>query len=83
MPLRLDLRNLPPPEPMEQILDAVQSLRPGESIEALTPFWPAPLLPILETQGCGWRREASPSGHHARITIFLREDAGRLPSAMA
>ena len=75
MRLHLDLRNLPPPEPMEQILDAVQSLRPGEHIEALTPFWPAPLLPILEQQGCAWRREPSPSGHHARITIFLREDA--------
>lgn len=78
MPLLLDLRHLPPPEPMERILDAVAALGPGESIEALTPFWPAPLLPLLELQGCGWRREASPSGHYSRITIFLREDAGPL-----
>ena len=38
MPVHLDLRNLPPPEPMDRILDAVQSLRPGEHIEALTPW---------------------------------------------
>ncbi|NLB58185.1 MAG: DUF2249 domain-containing protein [Gammaproteobacteria bacterium] len=76
MPLHLDLRHLPPPEPMERILDAVTALAPGESIEALTPFWPAPLLPILEQQGCAWRREPSPSEHYSRITIFLREDAG-------
>jgi len=75
MPVHLDLRNLPPPEPMERILEAIGELAPGDRIEALTPFWPAPLLPILEQQGCAWRREPTPSGHHARITIFLREDA--------
>ena len=81
MPIHLDLRNLPPPEPMERILDAVQALRPGQRIEALTPFWPAPLLPILEQQGCAWRREPSRSGDHARITIFLRGDAGHKAAA--
>jgi len=79
MPVRLDLRHLPPPEPMEQILEAVQALGPGDRIEALTPYWPAPLLPILEQQGCAWRRETGPSGH-ARVTIFLREDATALPA---
>lgn len=74
MTLLLDLRHLPPPEPMERILDAVEALAPGETIDALTPFWPAPLLPILEQQGCAWRREPSPSGY-ARVSIFLRQDA--------
>lgn len=74
MQIHLDLRNLPPPEPMERILDAVQALRPGQYIHALTPFWPAPLLPILEQQGCAWRRQPDPDGDHARIIIFLRED---------
>lgn len=79
MSVRLDLRHLPPPESMEQILEAVQALVPGERIEALTPYWPAPLLPILELQGCAWRREAGPSGH-ARVTIFLRKDTTPLPA---
>ena len=76
MSVCLDLRNLPAPEPMERILEAVEALVPGDCIEALTPFWPAPLLPILEQQGCAWRREPSPSEHYSRITIFLRKDAG-------
>ncbi|MEN1925889.1 DUF2249 domain-containing protein [Luteimonas sp. MJ293] len=80
MSLHLDLRHLPPPEPMERILDAVTALAPGESIDALTPCWPAPLLPILEAQGCAWRREPAADGH-ARILIFLREDAERFSAA--
>lgn len=80
MTVQLDLRHLPAPEPMERILDAVEALCPGDSIEALTPFWPAPLLPLLEMQGCAWRREPSPAGH-ARVLIFLREDAERFSVA--
>ena len=80
MPLHLDLRHLPPPEPMERILEAVEALAPGDCIEALTPCWPAPLLPIIEKQGCAWRREPAPDGE-ARILIFLREDAERFPAA--
>lgn len=80
MSLHLDLRHLPPPEPMERILDAVTALAPGESIDALTPCWPALLLPLLEMQGCAWRREPSPAGH-ARVVIFLREDAERFSVA--
>ena len=80
MTVQLDLRHLPAPEPMERILDAVEALCPGDSIDALTPFWPAPLLPLLEMQGCAWRREPSPAGH-ARVVIFLREDAERFSVA--
>lgn len=79
MTLYLDLRHLPAPEPMERILDAVEALTPGHTIEALTPFWPAPLLPILESQGCAWRREPGPDGHD-RVLIFLREDAEHFPA---
>ena len=80
MTVQLDLRHLPAPEPMERILDAVEALCPGDSIEALTPFWPAPLLPLLEMQGCAWRREPSPAGH-ARVLICRREDAERFSIA--
>ena len=80
MTVQLDLRHLPAPEPMERILDAGEALCPGDSIEALTPFWPAPLLPLLEMQGCAWRREPSPAGH-SRVVIFLREDAERFSVA--
>ena len=44
--VRLDLRDLAAPEPMERILDCLRTLRRGERLVALTPLYPAPLLPI-------------------------------------
>ena len=44
----LDLRGLPPPEPMEQILHHLHTLPPGERLVALTPMKPLPLLPLLQ-----------------------------------
>lgn len=57
----LDLRGLPPPEPMEQILQRLHLLPPGERLVALTPVKPLPLLPLLEQLGfaCHMRELAS------------------------
>lgn len=54
MPACLDLRLLPPPEPMRRILDAVQALAPGQRLHALTPCRPEPLLAVLDQWGCRW-----------------------------
>lgn len=78
MPSLLDLRHLPPPEPMQRILEAVQQLSAGERLEALTPFRPEPLLPLLAEQGCAWHIESLPSGG-VRITICRQQDAALLP----
>lgn len=48
----LDLRDLPPPVPMQRILEAVASLRPDEVLTARTPCWPGPLLERLRADGC-------------------------------
>ncbi|HMN36018.1 DUF2249 domain-containing protein [Denitratimonas tolerans] len=73
----LDLRHLPPPEPMERIVAALDALPPGAALVALTPFRPLPLLPMLEAWGFCWRIEDTPDGH-ARIAICRREDEARL-----
>ena len=52
-----------------------------DTMGILGEYSPEELLPILEQQGCAWRREPSPSGDHARISIFLREDAGHKAAA--
>lgn len=75
----LDLRHLPPPEPMQHILDALDTLPPGACLHALTPHRPAPLLPMLEHQGYAWRLDAMDDGG-ARIAICRLEDAGLLPA---
>ena len=70
----MDLRGLPPPEPMERILDALDALERGQCLEALTPFRPVPLLPLLEVRGYVWRVDTDADGH-ARIRICHAADA--------
>ena len=60
--LRLDLRALAAPEPMERILDCLRTLRRGERLVALTPLYPAPLLPILDQWGFAYRVRDADAG---------------------
>ncbi|MBX3690657.1 DUF2249 domain-containing protein [Dokdonella sp.] len=76
----LDLRDLPPPEPLNRIVEALRSLAPGHRLDALTPFPPMPLLPILQRQGFAWRIDELPTGH-ARVSICRKEDASVLLTA--
>jgi len=50
----LDLRGLPAPQPMERILASLHTLPAGQRLLALTPLYPAPLLPMLEHMGFAW-----------------------------
>lgn len=55
--LALDVRGLPPCEPMERILAAIETLAPGQSLLARISREPRPLLPMLEQRGFAWRIE--------------------------
>ncbi|KQO00332.1 MULTISPECIES: DUF2249 domain-containing protein [Stenotrophomonas] len=65
--LRLDLRGLPAPQPMEHILARLHTLQPGQVLVALTPLYPAPLLPMLEQLGFACDARATDDG--ARLLI--------------
>ncbi|ADV26217.1 hypothetical protein Psesu_0356 [Pseudoxanthomonas suwonensis 11-1] len=68
MQRRLDLRGLPPPQPMECILAALATLPPGGRLFALTPMRPLPLLSMLEADGFRWRlRDLQGGGTALRI----------------
>ncbi len=73
----LDLRHLPPPEPMNRILDALLSLPADARLDALTPQAPGPLLPILDEWGYIWRVAEQQDGS-ARIAICRRDAAAAL-----
>lgn len=50
----LDTRGLPPPEPMEQVLEALADLLPGQSVRMLLDREPRPLYSILRRDGYGF-----------------------------
>lgn len=78
MNLRMDLRDLAPPEPMQRILDALEALEPSRCLEALTPFRPVPLLSLLDDMGYAWHVAMADDGH-ARVTICRMADVALLP----
>ena len=50
-PIELDLRHLPPPQPMLRALDAADALAPGELLTIVAPMLPRPLLMELAQRG--------------------------------
>ncbi|MBS0529037.1 MAG: DUF2249 domain-containing protein [Proteobacteria bacterium] len=52
--IRLDNRDLDPPEPMVRILGAAENLKPGETLSALLRREPVFLFPHLEKRGFRW-----------------------------
>ncbi len=54
----IDARWLPPPEPMEQVLMALDLLRPGQRVRLLLHREPYPLYVLLDDRG--YRHSARP-----------------------
>lgn len=67
--LRLDLRGLLPPEPMERVLDALSSLAPGQRVLMLIEREPRPLYRILLENGYQYRAQVNDAGLY-RILIW-------------
>ena len=78
----LDLRHLPPPEPMQRILDALESMPPHTRLDALTPQRPEPLLPLLAQWGYAWRIQALEGGRWRRSSGGMAA-ASRGPGTLA
>lgn len=47
----VDARGMLPPEPMERTLEALEQLRPDQTLCLIIPRHPAPLLDMLEMDG--------------------------------
>ncbi|ATP29096.1 hypothetical protein CR207_12205 [Chromobacterium violaceum] len=59
----LDLRALPPPEPMDIVLHQAEQLAAGQSVRFVLPHFPTPLLPLLDRMaGLAYRFELSGDG---------------------
>lgn len=51
---QLDVSDLPPPEPLEQALDALSALAPGDRLVLRHRRQPYPLYDILKRMGYRW-----------------------------
>lgn len=67
--VKLDNRDLEPPEPMVRILAAAEKLGPGETLSALLRREPVFLFPQLEKRGYRWLGGFSPDGASYELTV--------------
>jgi uncharacterized protein (DUF2249 family) len=67
--VKLDNRDLEPPEPMVRILAAAEKLGPGETLSALLRREPVFLFPQLEKRGYRWLGGFSPDGATYELTV--------------
>jgi len=67
--VKLDNRDLEPPEPMIRILAAAEKLGPGETLSALLRREPVFLFPQLEKRGYRWLGGFLPGGATYELTV--------------
>lgn len=67
--VKLDNRDLDPPEPMVRILAAADKLGPGETLSALLRREPVFLFPQLEKRGFRWLGGFTPDGSAYELTV--------------
>lgn len=72
--LALDVRGLPPCEPMERILAACDRLQPGQRLRALLSREPLPLFPILAQRGLAWQ-VLEVADDRCELLVWLAADA--------
>jgi uncharacterized protein (DUF2249 family) len=58
----VDARNMEPPEPFVQTIEALDAIRPGQKVLLLVGREPFPLYRALELNGFEWQTEHAPDG---------------------
>lgn len=60
--VELDVRGLPPPEPFENIISALQTLTCDETLRVLIHREPFPLYEMMQSAGFAWQTVALDDG---------------------
>ncbi|MYN10162.1 DUF2249 domain-containing protein [Pseudoduganella aquatica] len=68
----LDLRGLPPPQPMERIMEALDTLKAGDALQVQMDREPHPLFGMLERGG--YRHHGDWSSDAYVLRIWQRAD---------
>ncbi|VAX06085.1 hypothetical protein MNBD_GAMMA26-909 [hydrothermal vent metagenome] len=70
---KLDVSELEPPEPMERILEIIETLKDGDYLYVIHRREPHMIYPMLENMGIAWMtRAGGPKGYE--VFIWRRED---------
>ena len=72
-PVVVDGRNLEPPEPFEQTMEALERLAPGQKVRLLIGREPFPLYRALELNGFSWHTGRTPDGD-VEVLIWRRAE---------
>lgn len=75
----VDARDLAPPEPMEKVLQALNLLRPGQSIRLLLHREPFPLYALLSERGYQHNTHLQADGSY----VILIQPANPAPDEIA
>lgn len=65
----LDVRDLPPPEPFENIMRALQQLPADETLQVLIHREPFPLYEALQNGGYAWQSTALADGSYKILIV--------------
>lgn len=76
----VDVSALPAPEPLENVLDALEKLGPGDYLRVLHRREPWPLFPILEERGFAYRLQP---GQQSAFDILIWRGADPDAQALA
>lgn len=81
MRIELDVSGLPPCEPLEQVLQGLKTLAPGDWLEVHHRQEPFPLYKLLEQGGFAWHTEPGVQADY-RILIWREGDEAARGGAM-
>lgn len=73
VPTFLDLRGLPPPEPLRRAMEAFERLKPGNCLIVHVPHRPMHLLELLHNRGIPWEEQAQEDGSYQ--VYLLKEES--------
>jgi len=59
----IDARNMEPPEPFVQTMEALDSIEAGQKVMLLVGREPVPLYRALDLNGFAWQTERNADGH--------------------